>query len=95
MNISDIDPRFNLDGSEHIKEGKQEHIAYLLKGKCSTFTPPKPVFGRIKAVFEHLKEMGYFYTCEYCGWWCEALHGANGFACCEVCAESIHNMEEE
>jgi hypothetical protein len=100
MNISDIDPRFNLGGSEHIKEGKQEHIDHMLKGRCSAFTPPKKVFGRTQAVFEHFKSWGYFYTCECCGWWCEALHwtGVEGgkwdMDVCEVCAEMVHNMED-
>ena len=100
MNISDIDPRFNMSGSERIKQGKQQHLSHLLQGKCSAFTPPKQVFGRIKAVFEHLKETGFVYTCESCGWWCEALHwtgiegGEYDLEVCEVCAEGIYNMED-
>lgn len=99
FNLKDIDPRFNMGGVEHIKQGKLEHISHLLQGGSSAFTPPKQVFGRTKAVFEHLKEMGYFYTCEHCGWWCEALHwskieeSGHDLKVCEGCAEAIYNME--
>ena len=97
MNISDIDPRFNMGGSEDIKRGKQEHLSHLLSGADPMFTPPKGVFGRAKAVFKHLKAVGYFYTCQHCGWWCEALHwsgdGEDDLWVCEICAEAIHNKE--